>query len=442
MVLSAAVTLTAYRAGPAVALALPVAAAVVALVFWRPMYGVYAAVLAVPLELLNLRLGGDAGLSPSEGLLLITAASAVMHFVAGKARPWGPPYVWFTAFVIITSLGILFADDTFIVAKIVLMWTAFMLASLLVASGSREDILRVLGCIALTGGVVGVIAATGTSDQTLVAGGTIATNRAEGTFAHPNVLAFCVILAAPVALALALEARLLVLKIVFAIAGALALAGLMLSLSRSGLVGGGVSLAVMLAWPRFRRYAFGLIILVAVFATFNLSSLQDSTELSLVGKRIGTLQSSAVGGHDPRFEIWRETPNIIIAHPYLGVGEGNFSKISPQYGLRDVGGEPYDHAHDLGLTIAAETGLIGLFVFGGFLVSVTRAGISALRGRHPDTFPAALAVVAALTGLFVTSLGEYPPRTNVIMALILLEVGALVGLSRLRRQDVGGAGAL
>jgi O-antigen ligase len=226
------------------------------------------------------------------------------------------------------------------------------------------------------------------------------------------------------------------------VSAGLAITGLMLTLSRGALVGGAVSLLVLLAWPRFRRYAFALLTVLALFALVNLNSLQATSTVSLVGQRIATLTTSEGQRGGRRIDIWSDTPGIVIDHPFLGVGEGNYPNTSPDYGIRDIGGLPFDHAHNLALTIAAETGLIGLTLFAGFAVSVGRVGTEALRGRSPGIYPPALAVIAALTGLLVTSLGEYPPRTNVVMALILIEVGALVGYNRLHREQVGGGHVL
>ncbi len=441
-VLGAAVALLLYQTGPAVALALLAAAAVTAAAVWRPLYGVYAAILAIPLEILDLRFGGEAGLSPAEGLLLLTAAAAVPRLLQGDSRSPAAPHLWLGGFLAVASLGIFFAEDSFTVGKIVVIWSAFLVVSMLVASRSREELEQVLGCIALAGGVLGLVAILGTGEQELQSGGTVASNRAEGTFTHPNVLAFNLLLAIPLALVLALEARRPPIRMVSLVSAGLAITGLMLTLSRGALVGGAVSLLVLLAWPRFRRYAFALLTVLALFALVNFNSLQATSTVSLVGQRIATLTTSEGQRGGRRIDIWSDTPGIVIDHPFLGVGEGNYPNTSPDYGIRDIGGLPFDHAHNLALTIAAETGLIGLILFAGFAVSVGRVGTEALRGRSPGIYPPALAVIAALTGLLVTSLGEYPPRTNVVMALILIEVGALVGYNRLHREQVGGGHVL
>jgi len=124
------------------------------------------------------------------------------------------------------------------------------------------------------------------------------------------------------------------------------------------------------------------------------------------------------------------TERVIADNPVLGVGEGNFPGASSAQGLIDVGGVPYDHAHNVFLTIAAETGMLGLVFFLAFLGGTVQAGVRALRARTAEHYPLALAVVASLIGLLVVSLSEYPPRTNVLMATLLVEIGALVALAR------------
>lgn len=432
--LGAAEAFLAYNVGPAIALVLPLAGAVAALIVWRPIYGVYAGILAVPLEVLAFRIGSDAGLSPAEALLLLTALVAAVHLVTAGTKVPDAAHLWFAALIGVAFLGLFFAEDTAVVAQVAMMWSAFLVVSMFVATRPFEEIQRVLGCLVLTGGILGVVAMAATGEQELVAGGTRATNRAQGSFAHPNVLAFALILAIPPSFVLALTARQVAYRVLALVAGLAAVGGLALSLSRGGLVGGAVSLVVLLAWPRFRRYAFALLTLLAVFAAFNLGSIQDSTELNLVGARVITLASEEGLRENPRVNIWTETPAIVIDNPYFGVGEGNYPDASPDYGVRDVGGLPFDHAHNLLLTIVTELGLIGLFFFLAFMFTTGRAGARALRAREALTYPPALAIVAAMTGLLVMSIGEYPIRTNAIMAIILILLGALVGYSRVRKE--------
>jgi O-antigen ligase len=430
--LALAWTFLAYTVGPLAGLGVVASAGVVAVVLWQPMAGVYLGLLAIPLELFAFRVGGSFGLSASELVFLLTAAVALFH-IAARARtiPGSPVFVWFIGLLLVGLLGLTFAEDTFVIVRIVLMWTAFLIVAALVSSGSSTEVERVLRTVAFTGGIVGVVALATTGEQQLVAGGVIASNRAEATFAHPNVLAFYLQLSIPLALVTGMRATGIV-RLVLLASGAIAVAGLMLSLSRSGIVGAGIALVILLAWAPFRRYAGALLLILTLFALANLGSLQDSSA-GLVAKRLSTLNVESVR-YNPRTKIWRSTPDIVIDHPFFGVGMGNFGEVSPGYGIRDIGGLAYDHAHNLVLTFAAETGLVGTFIFLAFLLAVAQAGIRAIRSSDLPGFAPSLAIVGGLAGLFVTSIAEYPPRTNVIMALIMVLIGALLAYERLALQ--------
>jgi O-antigen ligase len=155
---------------------------------------------------------------------------------------------------------------------------------------------------------------------------------------------------------------------------------------------------------------------------------------------LSTVTSPGEVTQNSRFEIWEDSLPMVGASPWLGVGEGNYSEESPRFGLLDIGGLHYDHAHNLLLTIAIETGLVGLAFFVAFLWGTARAAGRALRGGRRDVYSLALGMTAALVGLFVTSFGEYPPRTNAILATTMIEVGLLVACARLSRPAPPGAG--
>lgn len=72
------------------------------------------------------------------------------------------------------------------------------------------------------------------------------------------------------------------------------------------------------------------------------------------------------GSNQGRIETWKKAGEIIINHPFLGVGIGNYAlEISATANYRDP-----IYAHSNYLDIAAETGLLNLFLWLGFLGSL------------------------------------------------------------------------
>jgi putative inorganic carbon (HCO3(-)) transporter len=425
--------MVAYEFGTTAAV-LPLVAIVVAAIAWKPMIGVYAGILVVPIDFEQIPIW-DLNFSPAELVFLVTAACAAVHSLAGGRRPpLDVTHLAFAGLIAVAATGLFFAQDTVATGKIVIYWLAFLVICVLVSNASRQELERLLVCIGVVGGILGVIAMTGSSEIEVQSGGRLATNRAQAIFAHPNVLAFFLILALAPSLALtgrgAQWRRLLMLASAGAIIG-----GLALTLARGGIVGASVSLVVLMAWPPFRRVAIPLLAVLATAVVFNFNSIQTAREVTLVRERLATITSPTEVQRNTRFGIWEKSLPMVGEQPWLGVGEGNYSEESPRFGLLDIGGLHYDHAHNVFLTVAIETGLIGLALFLTFLWGAARAAARALAARQPGTYPLALGITAALCGLLVTSLGEYPPRTNAILAVIMVQVGGLIACARLTRAE-------
>jgi O-antigen ligase len=421
------------------ALLLPVAAAVAVVVWQRPVVGVQLALLAVPLEFFSVRIGGDTGLSATELLMLLSAACAVVHWTL-QGRPWIPGSLQaLAAICVAVAFSVVAAQDEGIVGKIVLMWSAFTVVGILVANAEPADVRRLLACLAIGGGIAGLVAVAGGTDQSLVGGGTIATNRAQAGFTQPNVLAFFLVMAVPAAVGLT-AGRSLGGRIFYLALAAAAVWGLMLTLSRTGLIGTAVALCILLLWPGFRRVAVVALAALLVFSLFNLDTIAESRQASVVGERLATLGRSETVQEDPRFEIYERTQAMIADHPLVGVGAGNFSLVAERYGIRDEEGDPFDHAHDVPLTIAAELGILGLLALAWLVAAIGRDAWRAVRRRRdPQTGVLGLAVAAAFAAVAIPSLGDYPPRTNAIAATFFVLVGLLAALARPRDDQPAAA---
>jgi O-antigen ligase len=426
-IVAAADTWIAYKASPVVAVGLPVAAVAAVYFFYRPMVGVYAAVLCVPAEALNLSFGSF-GLTPTKAILLLVGGVIVVRFVmiGHLARPH-PAFVAFGLGQLVTILGVLVARDTFVVIKIWVDWSAFLAVAMLVASADVRQVKRIFYCLTIAGAILAVESIAHGTNQSIVNGGLAATDRAQGAFTHPAQLAFWLLLAISPGLILMLVGpaswRPFVLGAV-----TLAIAGLLLTLTRGAIVGFAGSLIVLLTWVRFRRFAVALLLLGGIYTAVNFRTISHSREISVVSTRLSTVAQGAQTGGD-RLLIWKTTPQIIADHPLLGVGAANFSTVSLAYGLSE-GGLPFEHAHDLLLTIAAERGLIAAAMLVWFLVAIGRTGLRALRRRSSDLFPYALGLCAGLFGLFVDSFVDYPPGQDAVMGTTMIAIGALIALER------------
>jgi O-antigen ligase len=424
-------TVLAYAVSPVVALGLPFVIAASIYFFYRPMQGVYAAILFVPAEALNVSLGSF-GLTPTKAIMVLVGAVVLIRFLmVGHLRAPHPAYIAFLIGQLITILGLVVAKNEFVVIKLWITWSAFLAVSMLVATANVRQVKIILYCLGVAGAILAVESITHGSRVSLTNEGAAATGRAVGSFTHPAQLAFWLVLAISPALILAMRGRAGLRPLMLG-AAALAIAGLMLTLTRGAIVGFAGSLFVLLFWAPFRRFALALLVIGSIYTALNFSTISHSKELSVVSTRLSTIAHGAQTG-GKRVEIWKTTPRIIADHPLLGVGAGNFSEVSLAYGLSE-GGLPFEHAHDLLLTIAAERGLIALATLIWFLAAVARSGIAALRDRRSDLYPYALGLCAALFGLFIDAFVDYPPSQDAVMATLMVEVGALIALERCMQQ--------
>ena len=186
----------AFTLSPRIALGLPlvivatvfVVAATVYL-FYRPMVGVYAAILCVPAEAFNLSFGSF-GLTPTKAILVLVGGVVLARFLmTGRMRTMHPAYVAFLIGQVITILGLLVARDTFVVLKIWVIWSAFLAVSMLVASASARQVKTILYCLSVAGPILAVESISHGGQQRLINGGLEVTERAQGSFTHPAELA-------------------------------------------------------------------------------------------------------------------------------------------------------------------------------------------------------------------------------------------------------------
>jgi putative inorganic carbon (HCO3(-)) transporter len=425
----------AYAAGPAIPIAVVGGVAVGVLALAMPVRLVYVAILLVPFKLYTIAVGG-ATLSLPEGLFLVSGVAwAAGRVFAGKwpfvPSPLGKPY----ALLILAIVpGLVIALHPSSVMKTLLMWTAFFLVYQMIVADGRPDTVRtILLALAVAAAVVGfkaLIAPPGDQPEQLVGIGQVAAGRPGGAFENPNVLATFEALGLPAAIALALGRNLL-LRAVGVVSFGLIMAGLSLSLSRGGFLAAAGALAVMLAWRPFRYTGLAaLVLFVALQAASGGPLLGQVQQTSLVEGRLQSVTYAASGG-DPRFAIWRTTPDIIAAHPFFGIGANQFPDVSQRYGLftQDLRGS-YQHAHNVPLNIAAELGLVGLAALLWASFALLRVLLAASRRLQGHERGLAIAIAAAFTGLVLQGMVDYTVSSNTIAAMIFVLAGCAVVMWR------------
>jgi len=175
------------------------------------------------------------------------------------------------------------------------------------------------------------------------------------------------------------------------------LAGLVATLSRGAWIGwlAGLVCFTVLAGRRGRIWRVGVLALLAATAAVTLTH--------------PPARARALSALDPqslldRILLWKATLRMVADHPWTGVGFGAFVREHPNYRLPGDPNTAPPFAHNLPLSLAAETGLVGLVAFLAFLVTVLRVGLQASVRAPPPARGLAAGVFSALVAILAQQL--------------------------------------
>jgi O-antigen ligase len=189
-----------------------------------------------------------------------------------------------------------------------------------------------------------------------------------------------------------------------------------------------VGLLVLLLWARARWIALGLITLFTMLTLFNANPIVKSDQFGVVEERLSTLRDPTKGANTKRPEIWATAIHVTEEHPFFGVGVNQFKTEAGRRGLTERG-SPLENAHSIPLSIAAETGLLGLSAFLLFAGQLGARAVRAVRTADPSRYALALGITAALLAFAVQGLTVAQIRTNIVMGAFLLTAGMVTNLA-------------
>lgn len=267
--------------------------------------------------------------------------------------------------------------------------------------------------------------------------------RASGPpVADPNFYARILLVAIPLAVALAVAERRPRWRVAYILAACTVTMGTVATYSRGAMLTvAGIAVLLLLAWPLRPRHAA----LAAIASALLLAILPGD-----IPKRVSTLREILPGNEtvlvldnsvEKRQLLVRAGLDMFADHPIGGVGPANFGTHFRRYG--DLAGSAaYDYhppgmresPHGLWVEIAAESGLLGLIAFGGVLV----AAFALLRRTRHDLLTRGQASHAAIaTGLAIALAGYLGASLflhETHLRYIGLYLGLIVGVTRVTRE--------
>jgi O-antigen ligase len=336
-------------------------------------------VFAAPLEGYLLQAHGQLAKLPPALLVVTWVVVRVRQRRAPEPHPAHAVLALFAVVLLVSSA--LHAGGPY-AAEYLLRWLPFLLVTVvLIDVVAREVPIRAILAATVAGAVV---AALGGLHSLLAAGET----RATGPLEDPNDLAYFLVAALPLLIALR---RGVVVAAVVLVAAAAA------TFSR----GGALALTAVVAWLLARR-ALPLKALTAAAAA--LTALGVAAVLFAgpeLDRAISEKSHIAGTNVDTRELRWQAAARMVADHPGLGVGPGGFRAGYPAASHNAEIDEQTPVAHSMYLEVAAELGVPGFALFAA-LLALTAVTSERVRRVTTDPVPM-IAVQASLIAVVVAS---------------------------------------
>lgn len=244
------------------------------------------------------------------------------------------------------------------------------------------------------------------------------------SYSHSNVVAMHFVMTIPLLFFLFLRHPLAKFKALGYFGTVVCLVGLFLTFARSAWIAALLPVAVL----GFRRRGTFVRFMILSFAIFFLLAMLtqrmfDLSFIDLVAARFGELQTSKFS---ERPEIWSNTLTLIVNHPLWGVGLGNFKTA---YWLETAATYARQHAHNVFLFLAAETGLISTIAFMALFSRVFYLAYAVRkRVEKKDVSFIYCGLLCALAGMFLMLLVENIFFSRISASLFFVELGLMVSV--------------
>jgi O-antigen ligase len=282
--------------------------------------------------------------------------------------------------------------------------------------------------------------------------------RAFGTFGQPNPFGAFMGLIAPLSLAAAIGYLLrvwskfratgqfdtdrLLLALFYGLCTAVISAALIFSYSRGAWLGFGLAVSALIALAPHRLSA-GLLIMAViglVGATLWVSGRLPASIVDRIRSATEeTLAISDVRGVNitpdnyaliERLAHWQAAVAMANAHPWFGVGFGNYENVYPSFRLLNWE-FPLGHAHNYYLNVLAETGMIGLAAY--VVLWISYFGIALRLRHHPDPLFRLMAAGLFASGVYIA---VHSLTDNVYVNNLFLHIGVVIGLLSVLHNQV------
>lgn len=398
-----------------------------ALLVLRPLIDAFTSYTVISIRSISLNMNAVlAILVCGWGLLML-----IKHHVPVRSMPGAN---WLLAFLGVATLSLLVSLDWFTSITELLRLSSIVVMYLLAAHLARNDshyIVHVIHAVML-GAIVPIALAL--YQLVTLSGWNIdgISNRIYGTFGHPNVLGFYMVLLL----------GLLIMKYFFTpsahrslvypwfmVAGGIALLftytrGAWLGLLVYGLVLGVVQYRTALFTTVVTMGAVVVLVVLGNGFIVNVFNV-NIYDIPVVQRLVSSNEET--GSINWRVRVFETMLPKVFARPVLGYGFGNFVTLRQQ---GDLGLFDDPEAHNDYLRIAIETGLLGLAVYIGLIVSFLRQAIHNYlvwpKGSWQKQY--SLGAIALVISIYTMSTGDNLLQGTAVMWAFMASLAGLLSL--------------
>ena len=431
----AAVSALAGDASPFVFLALAAVPLLAVAVIVEPLVGVFVVLATMPIGSVGMAVG-FISVQAVEGAVLVVALLVITRRLAlGQTPlPWAVPLGFGLAVLGWVAVALYSALDEKLGVKQLLSLSGGLVLAAVVLAAARDmvDLRRILAGFVIVATAAAAVAVSGGAQFDSGYGGTQVSGRLTGAFEHPNQLGAASAMGIAVAAGLVFGCRTRRARLAAGATLPILMAALLLSLSRGAWIGVALAIALLLFTLREARELLLFLSIPLIIVAFVGGRLAtDEPQFKVVGQRAKAI--TALSPYDEREQIWDEAIREIREDPLTGQGPGNFPVASLRSGSQ-ASLVYADHAHNLALNWAAESGMPAvalIFAFAASLVVATRrASRQFIADRRRRDRAVMLGCAAALLTVVGQGIVDYTLGNPVIHIAFWTLVGALLVAAR------------
>jgi len=345
-------------------------------------------------------------LAPYKPMLLATLIVVLFELI--RSRPGDaelrrrfflhPAFIWLCVFVVVQVVSVYYGGMRGMLEELD-FWDVFVLfvvASLLSIHDARSLRRYVWGMMLGSAVVVAFGLYAVAVDLPTLAGGRAG---AYGMYENHNDYTFIIIMVLPFAYLFLRVSRAWLAKLLLLALVAACMAGVVLSLSRGGILALVLECALILGLTTAGKPRLLALVAVALIASPVITYQFNAREENQQG--VYTQEDAA----NSRYELWRAARNMLVAHPILGIGSRRFKEFAQDYGeiSHDNRGKV---AHNTYMEVAADTGILGFASFVLMLHGIFRSarGVRLADARGDGLVEIRLATFISLCAIMFRSL--------------------------------------